>query len=270
MGAGNLLKRNIMNINAKMHREDCSREWSGSGNENSIRAGGKGFTLIELLVVIAIIAILAGMLLPALSQAKESARRVACVNNMRQLGFAVVMYRDDNEGYYPVRPSGSGNAPRWPEALRPNYVDTQLLICPSDIKGPKTGLSGTGNADSAPRSYIINGWNDYVQQQVTNFTMNSLTGWKVHESVVTKPADTIVFGEKELSSVHYYMDFLETAMGNDFEEVEQSRHSASRKNSGGANFSFADGSARFLKYGQMLVPENLWATTDAFRYSTGP
>ena len=61
-----------------------------------------GFTLIELLVVIAIISILASMLMPAYSRARESARKIVCTNNLRQIGTALRMYVDDNDGTYPV------------------------------------------------------------------------------------------------------------------------------------------------------------------------
>ncbi len=94
------------------------------------------FTLIELLVVIAIIAILASMLLPALTRAKEKGRQAACCNNLRQLGLALQLYADDQNGWLPTTTHGGSTNASWIYQLSPYVANVdRIRICPSDPKG---------------------------------------------------------------------------------------------------------------------------------------
>ena len=232
------------------------------------------FTLIELLVVIAIIAILAAMLLPTLGKAKEAGKRIACNNNLRQLGLAMRMYVDENHGTFPPHITAS----RWPDKFYDLYgKNLKVLVCPSETTNYPATIAGSNNvADAAPRSYFINGWGDFFYDRLgaADFSALYLSGTYpvgIKENEILHPSDTVVLGEKISSRGDFYMDMLTrslTGVGDDTAgAVSQDRHSGRGEGSatGGSNSTFADGSTRYYKYGQAFDPLNLWAVSDADR-----
>ena len=244
---------------------------SGKPDTTMLVRPRRAFTLIELLVVIAVIGILAGMLLPTLSRVKESARRISCVNNLRQLAMSMRMYVDENSGRFPPRV----HVDRWPAALRDGYQNLTILKCPSDGPNPVTRTDSPNPADLAPRSYILNGWDDYFRAQGGDVWDRyhrgdlSLTLSELH---ITQPSDTIIFGEKDRNSVEFYMDFV---FYDDIKSLDQSKHSSGPKDAkgnggGGSNYAFADSSVRFLKFNRALSPINMWAVVPAVRDGSAP
>jgi prepilin-type N-terminal cleavage/methylation domain-containing protein/prepilin-type processing-associated H-X9-DG protein len=144
-----------------------------------------GFTLIELLVVIAIIAILAAILFPVFAQAREKARQTTCLTNTRQMGLAMSMYVQDNDGY-PMHSSPSAQRPRtrWPDYLFPYVKNEALFLCPS----APTSVFGKSFAHNAKMLFGGYGYN-------FQYLGNSRFPFVAADALITTPAQTIALSD---------------------------------------------------------------------------
>lgn len=169
-----------------------------------------GFTLIELLVVIAIIAILAGMLLPALSRAKAAASRIQCMQNTRQLSLSVQLYGDDHQDFFPRSQHSSfayHQAP-WEITVRP-YLSLSGLTSSSGMEALHRGVFKCPKIKKSSQwSY---GLNVYFELEETDDYRGRPQTWR-KQAQLPRSSETIILGEVEDSADHIMAHFWDQGM----------------------------------------------------------
>lgn len=229
---------------------------SCSPGQRARRGLKSGFTLIELLVVIAIIAILASILFPVFSRARENARRASCQSNLKQIALGLIQYNQDYDGRYPTIVAGVGSTGvpyttpyGWASSTQPYLKSTQILQCPTEITDPSNG------ADTA------NGFTDYYY----NGNLNHLK-----ESGLVAPTSTVLLGDggnsaggSDLTNAQYSSDgcapqkadgtfvgcgtTIAAATLPDAPPTGTSDLAGSRRHLEGSDFAFADGHVKWFK-----------------------
>jgi prepilin-type N-terminal cleavage/methylation domain-containing protein/prepilin-type processing-associated H-X9-DG protein len=186
-----------------------------------------GFTLIELLIVITILAILACLLFPVFSRARESARRASCQSNLRQIALGLQQYTQDYDERFPVNPSDLDG---WAIIIGHNIKNSQIFQCPSELTTAEEGY--------------------------TDYWLNAAMVGRSEASVLYA-SSTILNGDGDGEAVNYVFTYTGSPLSSSAEDTEDAADIANWQASGkyarrhleGANYSFVDGHVKWLNPG---------------------
>ena len=237
------------------------------GTWRTTRSRATIFTLVELLVVVAVIAILAGLLLPALNKAKESAKQIFCGNNLRQIGAAFQYYCDDNQGYLPITyvlPTEVYH--NWTYYFAEYFGLTveksappKYYLCPSIPLDP----AFTTISKISPNSYLASSPAAYKANQENGYDSNIAFWYRARKlHLLPRPSEYVPFAEPSVNGM-FYFQWVNDAIN---------RYLGINNHQGKSNYLHADGhvASMVIREGERGSSNYKWNFYPKGVFETGP